>query len=52
MERLLGRAPAREDVICSLVASFGSVFGRRMTPLDRARLTGGDPISAQTERTT
>lgn len=52
MERLLGRAPAREDVIRSLVASFGSVFGRRMTPLDRARLTGGDPGPVQIERTT
>ena len=52
MERLLGRAPAREDVIRSLVANFGSVFGRRMTPLDRVRLTGGDSGPSQTERTT
>ena len=52
MERLLGRAPAREDVIRSLLASFGSVFGRRMTPLDRVRLTAADPGPAQTERTT
>ncbi len=32
MERLLGRAPAREDVISALVRSFGHVFNRTMEP--------------------
>ena len=36
MERLLGRAPGREDVISALVRSFGRVFNRNMEPAGRA----------------
>ena len=36
MERLLGRAPAREDVISALVRSFAHVFHRNMEPVGRA----------------
>ena len=36
MERLLGKAPVREEVIAALVKSFGHVFGRNMKPFRAA----------------
>jgi|SRR5579885_662269 lipoyl(octanoyl) transferase len=44
MERVLGRAPAREQVAEVVARSFGRAFSRNMTRMDPSAL--GDPLAA------